>query len=241
MIYYSNFTPYLFFTGLFGGGGFKLLGVQLLAIISIVTWTAFWSVVCFKLLEITIGLRVPLHEEILGADIVEHSLNGTYDRKTGEWRDLNGKLLMVIKENQPLEYYDTVKVLLANMFRGNCDLDESSVVKKSAFGFSRNTELEGDVLAMETVTELEAAEEERKASITEELQSKQIPRRRLLWRKAGHYIVNKGRDDTFSNGKATGAIIGEETGGSLGSVGIYNLGDSRNKRGIGSSPMDGSI
>ena len=183
---------------------------------------------------------MPLHEEILGADIVEHSLNGTYDRKTGEWRDLNGKLLMVIKENQPLEYYEPVKELLANMFRGNCNLDEPSDVKKSAFGFSRNADLEGDVLAMKTVTELEAAEEERRASITEELESKQVPRRRLLWRKAGHYIVNKGTDERVSNGVATGAMGVQETG-SIGSVGIYNLGDSRNKRGIGSRPVDGSM
>ena len=64
------------------GGGFYLLGVQALAVLSIMAWTLIVSVFFLKLIDVTIGLRMPLKEEILGADIVEHSVGQIlYDKK----------------------------------------------------------------------------------------------------------------------------------------------------------------
>lgn len=46
-------------------------------------WTIISGSLFLKLIDLTIGLRVPLGEEILGADIVEHSVSGIiYDKKT---------------------------------------------------------------------------------------------------------------------------------------------------------------
>ncbi|XP_035701617.1 putative ammonium transporter 3 [Folsomia candida] len=64
--------------GLLKGGGGYLLGVQLLAAVSYVLWS---SVVTYILLYITnkiIKLRMEPHEELLGADLVEHGI-----RKSG--------------------------------------------------------------------------------------------------------------------------------------------------------------
>ncbi|KAJ8304978.1 LOW QUALITY PROTEIN: hypothetical protein KUTeg_018561 [Tegillarca granosa] len=69
--------------GLFQNGGFKQLGIQCLAIVAIGVWTVITGGLFLKLIDLTVGLRVPLGEEILGADIVEHSVSGIiYDKKT---------------------------------------------------------------------------------------------------------------------------------------------------------------
>ncbi|XP_041364247.1 putative ammonium transporter 2 [Gigantopelta aegis] len=69
--------------GLFSGGGFHQLGVQTLAIVSIGAWTLVTSYIFLKLVNFITGLRIPLEEEYLGADIVEHGIgNAFYDKKT---------------------------------------------------------------------------------------------------------------------------------------------------------------
>ncbi|XP_077987527.1 putative ammonium transporter 3 [Glandiceps talaboti] len=61
-------------TGLIYGGGAYMLAVQTLAVVAIISWTSVSSFIVFKLIDLTIGLRLPLSEELLGADIVEHGL-----------------------------------------------------------------------------------------------------------------------------------------------------------------------
>lgn len=58
--------------GLFYGGGFKLLGVQLLEIISISVWSLTISFIFFKGIDLTLGLRLTEDEEEMGADILYH-------------------------------------------------------------------------------------------------------------------------------------------------------------------------
>ncbi|XP_033634843.1 putative ammonium transporter 2 [Asterias rubens] len=60
--------------GLFMGGGFELLGIQLLAIVCISAWCGIIACITLKVISLTIGLRFPFHEELLGADMVEHSI-----------------------------------------------------------------------------------------------------------------------------------------------------------------------
>lgn len=65
------------------GGGVYLLGVQILATVSIVAWTLLTSYICLKCIDLTIGLRVSLEHEILGADLVEHNVGSgecSYDK-----------------------------------------------------------------------------------------------------------------------------------------------------------------
>ena len=61
--------------GLFKGGKVRVLGVQLLACVSITAWTVILVYIQFKIIDKAIGLRLPLEEEILGADICEHAID----------------------------------------------------------------------------------------------------------------------------------------------------------------------
>ncbi len=65
-------------TGLFYGGGFHLLGVQLLGIAAVIGWTAVTITVFFLIIKATIGLRVKPEEELMGLDVTEHGLVSAY-------------------------------------------------------------------------------------------------------------------------------------------------------------------
>ncbi|MDD6205006.1 MAG: ammonium transporter [Firmicutes bacterium] len=65
-------------TGLFYGGGFGQLGVQLLGIAAILAWTAATMTGVFFLIKKTVGLRVTREEEISGLDLPEHGLPSAY-------------------------------------------------------------------------------------------------------------------------------------------------------------------
>ena len=64
--------------GLFYGGGFGQLGVQLLGIISIDAFVVIVMFIAFKIIDATIGLRVSQEIEIDGLDIHEHGLVSAY-------------------------------------------------------------------------------------------------------------------------------------------------------------------
>ncbi len=65
-------------TGLFYGGGFKLLGLQLLGFVSVAAWTAVTITVVFLIIKAVVGLRVSEEEEIVGLDVKEHGLSSAY-------------------------------------------------------------------------------------------------------------------------------------------------------------------
>jgi len=60
--------------GLFFGGGFNLLGVQTLAVVSVFLWAFPLSWFFFKMLDKTLGLRVSPEEEVRGLDFGQHSM-----------------------------------------------------------------------------------------------------------------------------------------------------------------------
>ena len=64
--------------GLFYGGGFHQLGVQLIGMISIMAYTAILMSIVFFVLRKTIGLRVSPQEELEGLDPTEHGLETSY-------------------------------------------------------------------------------------------------------------------------------------------------------------------
>ena len=64
--------------GLFYGGGAKLLGIQLLGMVSVLAWGAVTVTILFLILKHTIGLRASAEEEIIGLDITEHNLPSSY-------------------------------------------------------------------------------------------------------------------------------------------------------------------
>ena len=64
--------------GLIYGGGLTQLGIQLLGIASIITFVLVTMGTIFKVIDLTIGLRVTRDEENLGLDIGEHGLESYY-------------------------------------------------------------------------------------------------------------------------------------------------------------------
>mgnify|MGYP000316213328 FL=1 len=64
--------------GLFYGGGFTQLGLQLLGFVSVAAWAVVCMVIVFTVIKATIGLRASKEEEIRGLDIMEHGLSSAY-------------------------------------------------------------------------------------------------------------------------------------------------------------------
>ena len=64
--------------GLFYGGGFKLLGIQLLGFVTVAGWTAVTITIAFFIIKAVIGLRVTREEELTGLDATEHGLPSAY-------------------------------------------------------------------------------------------------------------------------------------------------------------------
>lgn len=64
--------------GLFYGGGFHLLGTQLLGVLSVAAYVAVVITIVFAIIKKTIGLRVDAEDEIAGLDVTEHGLLSAY-------------------------------------------------------------------------------------------------------------------------------------------------------------------
>ncbi len=64
--------------GLLYGGGFALLGTQILGVISVAAWVGVTMVAVFLVIKKAVGLRVSKEEEISGLDITEHGIASSY-------------------------------------------------------------------------------------------------------------------------------------------------------------------
>ena len=65
-------------TGLFYGGGFRQIGIQALGIVSVAAYVLAVMFITFKIIDKTVGLRVPAQVELDGLDIREHGLASAY-------------------------------------------------------------------------------------------------------------------------------------------------------------------
>ena len=86
--------------GLFYGGGFKQLGIQLLGFVTVASWTAVTITIAFIIIKKTIGLRVTEEEEIVGLDSMEHGLASAYSGFS--IMDVSNTMTMDINENTDL-------------------------------------------------------------------------------------------------------------------------------------------
>ncbi len=86
--------------GLFYGGGFKLLGLQLIGLICTAAWTAVTITITFLAIKKVMGLRVTEEEEILGLDSTEHGLASAYSGFA--IMDVSNTLNMSVNENTDL-------------------------------------------------------------------------------------------------------------------------------------------
>ncbi len=95
------------FTGLFYGGGFALLGKQLIGFAAVASWTAVTITIAFLVIRATVGLRVSEEEEIEGLDPTEHGLASAYSGFS--LMDVSNSMIMDVNENTQLgnDTYET--------------------------------------------------------------------------------------------------------------------------------------
>ncbi len=86
--------------GLFYGGGFKQLGLQLIGFASVAAWTAVTITIAFIIIKATAGLRVSEEEEIVGLDSCEHGLPSAYAGFS--IMDISNTMTMEVNENTDL-------------------------------------------------------------------------------------------------------------------------------------------
>ena len=87
-------------TGLFYGGGFRLLGIQLLGLLSVAAWTLVTITLTFIIIKALVGLRVSEEEELQGLDPVEHGLASAYSGFS--ILDVSNTMTMDINQNTSL-------------------------------------------------------------------------------------------------------------------------------------------
>lgn len=90
--------------GLFYGGGFHQLGLQLLGLVSVAAWTAVTITIAFLVIRATVGLRVSEEEEIVGLDATEHGLPSAYAGFS--LMDISNTMTMSENENTDLGVAD---------------------------------------------------------------------------------------------------------------------------------------
>lgn len=92
--------------GVFYGGGFHQLGIQLVGFVSVAAWAAITITIAFLLIKKTVGLRVSEEEEIIGLDSCEHGLASAYSGFS--IMDVSGTMTMEVNNNTDLgeEIYD---------------------------------------------------------------------------------------------------------------------------------------
>ena len=101
--------------GLFYGGGFKQLGIQLIGMFATIAWTAITITLTFLIIKALVGLRASEEEEIVGLDTTEHGLASAYSGFS--IMDVSNTMSMDVNENTSL---------------GVEDYDEASEVQKNA-------------------------------------------------------------------------------------------------------------
>ena len=101
--------------GLFYGGGFQLLGIQLLGMFAVIAWTVVTITITFFAIKAIFGLRVSEEEEIVGLDIKEHGLPSAYAGFS--MMDISNTMIMEENENTQL---------------GTDNYDEASEAQKNA-------------------------------------------------------------------------------------------------------------
>ena len=115
--------------GLFYGGGWKQLGIQLLGFVTVAAWTAVTITIAFVVIKKTIGLRVSEEEEIVGLDSMEHGLASAYSGFS--IMDVSNTMTMDVNENTDL---GTPEYAQASTAKRDAAVKVVSTVPKDATG-----------------------------------------------------------------------------------------------------------
>ncbi|SKA88972.1 nitrogen regulatory protein P-II family /ammonium transporter [Clostridium sp. USBA 49] len=107
--------------GLLYGGGFKLLGIQLLGVVSVIIWVSVTMIIIFFLINKTVGLRASNEDEINGLDISEHGLESAYaDFISSDYSNINNYLTDIQdKEDYKKEVVSIDKALPIQVMTSN--------------------------------------------------------------------------------------------------------------------------
>ncbi|MDO5141266.1 MAG: ammonium transporter, partial [Eubacteriales bacterium] len=103
-LFATDKAPLSEINGLFYGGGFTQLGIQLIGVLSIAAWTVITICISFALIKAVVGLRVSEEEEILGLDTAEHGLTSAYAGFS--LMDISNTMTMEVNENTNLGVSD---------------------------------------------------------------------------------------------------------------------------------------
>lgn len=93
--------------GLFYGGGFGLLGIQIVGVVAVAAWTVVTITITFFVIKAVFGLRVTEEEEIQGLDATEHGLPSAYAGFA--LMDISNTMTMSANENTDLGESDFEK------------------------------------------------------------------------------------------------------------------------------------
>ena len=111
--------------GLFYGGGFHQLGIQMVGMLATAAWTAVTITLAYLVIKKIFGLRVTEHEEIVGLDTTEHGLPSAYAGFS--IMDISNTMTMDVNENSSLgsdtyeeapEYKKDAAVPVVTSFQG---------------------------------------------------------------------------------------------------------------------------
>ena len=97
--------------GLFYGGGFELLGLQLIGFGAVAGWTVITMIIVFTIIKKVFGLRVSREEETIGLDATEHGLPSAYAgfAMLPEYIEEGGAAPVVVDGDVPVAEAVTVK------------------------------------------------------------------------------------------------------------------------------------
>ena len=107
--------------GLFYGGGFRQLMLQLLGFATVAIWTAVTITITFLIIKAVFGLRVSREEEIVGLDSCEHGLPSAYAGFS--IMDISNTMTMDVNENTDLGTED---------YESASDFQKNAAVKVAA-------------------------------------------------------------------------------------------------------------
>lgn len=116
--------------GLFYGGGFHLLGVQLLGLLAIGAWTAVTMCITFFIIKKTVGLRVSAHEEIVGLDKMEHGLESAYAGFALE-ADVPGDYLETVQDSSCTPSVDVEDAVPTKVIHSDGSISKVVIITKA--------------------------------------------------------------------------------------------------------------
>ena len=116
--------------GLFYGGGFHLLGVQLLGLLAIGAWTAVTMCITFFIIKKTVGLRVSAHEEIVGLDKMEHGLESAYAGFALE-ADVPGDYLETVQDSSYTPSVDVEDAVPTKVIHSDGSISKVVIITKA--------------------------------------------------------------------------------------------------------------